>query len=77
MLAERVWRVVFRAGEDGAAIGRENGERLKENLLKWGGGRDPWTCLADTLQDDRLAPGDEKSMALVGSWGLRDGLIHQ
>ncbi|KAL7927729.1 hypothetical protein ACQKWADRAFT_277640 [Trichoderma austrokoningii] len=76
VLAERVWRVVFRAGEDGAAIGRENGERLKENLLKWGGGRDPWTCLADTLQDDRLAAGDERSMALVGSWGLRDGLSH-
>ncbi|KAL6695904.1 hypothetical protein J3F84DRAFT_372343 [Trichoderma pleuroticola] len=76
VIAERVWRVVFRAGEDGAAIGRDNGERLKENLLKWGGGRDPWTCLADTLQDDRLAPGDEKSMALVGSWGLRDDLLH-
>ncbi|KAF5630736.1 mitochondrial intermediate peptidase [Fusarium tjaetaba] len=72
VLAERVWRVVFKAGEDGGAINRENGERLKENLLKWGGGRDPWTCLADTLQDERLAPGDEKSMALVGSWGIKD-----
>ncbi|PNP53865.1 hypothetical protein FNYG_15698 [Fusarium nygamai] len=72
VLAERVWRVVFKAGENGGAINRENGERLKENLLKWGGGRDPWTCLADTLQDERLAPGDEKSMALVGSWGIKD-----
>ncbi|KAJ4268412.1 Mitochondrial intermediate peptidase [Fusarium torreyae] len=72
VLAERVWRVVFKSGENGAALNRENGERLKENLLKWGGGRDPWTCLADTLQDDRLAPGDDKSMALVGSWGIKD-----
>lgn len=72
VLAERVWRVVFKAGENGAAINRENGEWLKENLLKWGGGRDPWTCLAETLQDERLAPGDEKSMALVGSWGIKD-----
>ncbi|KAF5962559.1 hypothetical protein FBULB1_14047 [Fusarium bulbicola] len=72
VLAERVWRVVFKAGENGGAINRENGERLKENLLKWGGGRDPWTCLADTLQDERLAPGDEKSMSLVGSWGIKD-----
>ncbi|KAF7545732.1 hypothetical protein G7046_g9494 [Stylonectria norvegica] len=72
VLAERVWRVVFRAGEDGAAISRENGERLKENLLKWGGGRDPWTCLSETLKDERLAPGDEKSMALIGSWGIKD-----
>ncbi|KAJ4326762.1 Mitochondrial intermediate peptidase [Fusarium piperis] len=72
VLAERVWRVVFKAGDNGAAISRENGERLKENLLKWGGGRDPWTCLAETLKDERLAPGDEKSMALVGSWGIKD-----
>ncbi|KPM35084.1 Mitochondrial intermediate peptidase [Neonectria ditissima] len=74
VLAERVWRVVFKNGDDGAAVNRENGERLKENLLKWGGGRDPWTCLSDTLQDDRLALGDEKSMALVGSWGIKDDL---
>ncbi|KAF4983562.1 hypothetical protein FDECE_17280 [Fusarium decemcellulare] len=72
VLAERVWRVVFKSGDNGAAINRDNGERLKENLLKWGGGRDPWTCLAETLEDERLAPGDEKSMALVGSWGIKD-----
>ena len=72
VLAERVWRVVFGGGSGGAAISRENGERLKENLLKWGGGRDPWHCLADTLKDDRLAPGNEESMALVGSWGIKD-----
>lgn len=77
VLAERVWRVVFGAGEDGRAISRESGERLKENLLKWGGGRDPWTCLSETLKDDRLAPGDEHSMALVGSWGIKDDLHHQ
>lgn len=77
VLAERVWRVVFRAGDGGAAVSRENGERLKENLLKWGGGRDPWTCLADTLGDDRLAQGDAKSMALVGSWGIKDDLHHR
>lgn len=72
VLAERVWRVVFKAGENEAAISRENGERLKERLLKWGGGRDPWLCLAETLEDNRLAAGDEKSMALVGSWGIKD-----
>ena len=70
VLAERVWRVVFSSGENGGAINRDNGERLKENLLKWGGSRDPWRCLAAALKDDRLANGDEKAMALVGSWGL-------
>ncbi|KAL2756378.1 hypothetical protein ACRALDRAFT_2105636 [Sodiomyces alcalophilus JCM 7366] len=72
VIAERVWRVVFRAGGGGGAIDRANGERLKENLLKWGGSRDPWRCLSDTLQDERLARGDEKAMAIVGSWGIRD-----
>ena len=74
MLSERVWRVVFSAGQNGAAVNRENGERLKENLLKWGGSRDPWRCLSDTLQDERLIDGDEKAMRLVGSWGIKDDL---
>ncbi|KAF7532954.1 hypothetical protein G7054_g7501 [Neopestalotiopsis clavispora] len=72
-LSERVWRVVFSGGQNGGALDRANGERLKENLLKWGGSRDPWKCLSDALQDERLANGDEKAMALVGSWGARDG----
>ncbi|KAJ8105527.1 hypothetical protein ONZ43_g7395 [Nemania bipapillata] len=72
VLSERVWRVVFSAGQNGAALSRENGERLKENLLKWGGSRDPWRCLSDTLQDERLINGDEKAMGLVGSWGIKD-----
>ncbi|KAI1279128.1 peptidase family M3 [Xylaria sp. FL0933] len=74
VLSERVWRVVFSAGQSGAALDRENGERLKENLLKWGGSRDPWRCLSDTLQDERLIDGDEKAMRLVGSWGIKDDL---
>jgi intermediate peptidase len=71
VLAEHVWKVVFSSGKRGAALDRENGEQLKENLLKWGGSRDPWKCLAGTLKDERVADGDEKAMALVGSWGTR------
>ncbi|KAK3300926.1 mitochondrial intermediate peptidase [Chaetomium fimeti] len=69
VLAQRVWDVVFRGGERGGALKRENGERLKESLLKWGGARDPWRCLSEVLGDDRLAEGGEEAMALVGSWG--------
>ncbi|KAL7628621.1 Mitochondrial intermediate peptidase [Parahypoxylon ruwenzoriense] len=72
VLAMRVWQIVFSAGQKGAALDRANGERLKENLLKWGGSRDPWRCLSDTLQDERLIDGDEKAMRLVGSWVTRD-----
>jgi intermediate peptidase len=71
VLAERVWKVVFSSGAGGAALEREKGEQLKENLLRWGGSRDPWRCLAGTLRDDRVADGDEKAMALVGSWGTK------
>ncbi|KAI1774019.1 mitochondrial intermediate peptidase-like protein [Hypoxylon cercidicola] len=72
VLSRRVWQVVFSAGQNGAALDRANGERLKENLLKWGGSRDPWRCLSDTLRDERLIDGDEKAMRLVGSWVVND-----
>ncbi|RYP27443.1 hypothetical protein DL767_007687 [Monosporascus sp. MG133] len=72
VLSERVWRVVFSGGKDGAALDRENGERFKRNLLRWGGGRDPWKCLSDALRDERLVDGDEKAMRVVGSWGIKD-----
>ncbi|KAI1103318.1 mitochondrial intermediate peptidase-like protein [Jackrogersella minutella] len=72
VLSRRVWQIVFSAGQNGAAIDRANGERLKENLLKWGGSRDPWRCLSDALRDERLVDGDEKAMRLVGTWVDRD-----
>jgi mitochondrial intermediate peptidase len=69
VLAERVWKVVFASGLDGAALSRERGEHLKDSLLKWGGGRDPWLCVGDALRDERISRGDEGAMAIVGSWG--------
>ncbi|KAI0013381.1 mitochondrial intermediate peptidase-like protein [Xylariaceae sp. FL0662B] len=72
VLSERVWRIVFAAGQNGAALERDNGERLKESLLKWGGSRDPWRCLADALRDERLVDGDDNAMRLVGTWGTKE-----
>ncbi|CAK7215871.1 Mitochondrial intermediate peptidase [Sporothrix curviconia] len=69
VLAERVWRVVFAGGQAGGALRRENGEHLRDSLLRWGGSRDPWRCVSDALRDGRLAAGDEAAMAIVGSWG--------
>ncbi|KAK3984153.1 hypothetical protein QBC44DRAFT_337512 [Cladorrhinum sp. PSN332] len=71
VLAQRVWDVVFKSGAKEGALKRENGEQLKENLLRWGGARDPWRCLSGALKDERLAEGGEEAMALVGSWGTR------
>ncbi|TPX11253.1 uncharacterized protein E0L32_001071 [Thyridium curvatum] len=74
VLAERVWKEVFRSGRDRAAVSRENGEHFKDSLLKWGGSREPWRCVSDALRDERIAHGDERAMALVGSWGTSSGV---
>jgi len=72
VLADRIWKVVFDAGKGDAALSRDKGEWIKEKLLRWGGSRDPWVCMADVLQDDRIADGGEKAMAIVGSWGTKE-----
>jgi intermediate peptidase len=72
VLAKRVWQVVFSNGHGGGSVERENGERMKERVLKWGGGRDPWMCLAEVLGDGRVENGGEKAMGVVGSWGVRE-----
>ncbi|OBT66602.1 hypothetical protein VE03_03904 [Pseudogymnoascus sp. 23342-1-I1] len=68
VLADRIWKVVFQAGQDGASVDRERGERMKEGVLRWGGGRDPWRCLSDVLGDSRVRDGGKEAMAVVGSW---------
>ncbi|ESZ99167.1 hypothetical protein SBOR_0451 [Sclerotinia borealis F-4128] len=72
VLARRIWQVVFQGGEAGGSVRRDNGEKMKEEVLKWGGGRDPWKCLAGVLNDGRVENGDEKAMAIVGSWGVKE-----
>lgn len=68
VIARRVWSVVFGDGE--RAIERAMGEKYKEEVLKWGGGRDPWRCVAGVLGDERLAEGGEEAMREVGRWGV-------
>jgi intermediate peptidase len=70
VLARRVWSQVFKAGKEGGAVNRTNGERFKEGVLRWGGARDPWRCLSDVLRDGRLERGGKEAMGLVGSWGI-------
>ena len=72
VLAKRVWQMVFNAGKSGGSVERESGERMKERVLKWGGGRDPWRCLAEVLDDGRVENGGEKAMSVVGSWGVKE-----
>lgn len=71
-IAGRVWKEVFRGGRDGGAIAREGGERFRREVLRWGGARDGWRCVAGVLADGRVAEGGEEAMAEVGRWGVGD-----
>lgn len=70
VLAERIWQKVFVSGVGGASVERGNGETFKEEVLKWGGSRDPWKCLAGALQDESVEGGGRAAMRAVGRWGV-------
>jgi mitochondrial intermediate peptidase len=74
-IARQVWRAVFAEGRDNMATDRRAGERLKNSVLRWGGGKDPWLCLEELMGEGRgvLAEGGEKAMLEVGKWGVGAG----
>ncbi|KAI5287552.1 Mitochondrial intermediate peptidase [Ascosphaera acerosa] len=77
-IAGKIWAEVFRNGRGDAAIDREAGERMRSQVLKWGGARDGWECVAGVLGDvpgnehGQLAVGGAAAMREVGSWGVDD-----
>ncbi len=62
-LALRIWEHLF-AGDP---LTREGGEKFRNDVLKWGGGRDPWKLMADVLDKPELAKGDLNAMQFIGS----------
>ena len=74
-IARQVWRSVFWEGQSSGATDREQGEKFKEGVLKWGGGRDPWLCLEEIMGEGKgvLAEGGQKAMLEVGKWGVGAG----
>ncbi|KAL4401736.1 Mitochondrial intermediate peptidase [Malassezia pachydermatis] len=64
-IAARVWQKVFSA----EPLSREAGEQFKQ-VLRRGGGKDPWTMLSRLLNDEQIAPGDAQAMETIGRWGL-------
>lgn len=70
-IAGKVWQQVFRSGRDGGAVSRDCGQRLRDEVLRWGGSRDGWRCVAGVLGDDRLRDGGAEAMAEVGRWGVK------
>ena len=78
VLAARIWARVFDHGARGAGLDRARGEVYKEEVLRWGGARDGWECLAGVLGDDKLKRGGELAMKEVGKWGVGgEGKINQ
>jgi mitochondrial intermediate peptidase len=65
-IAARVWSRVFAA----APLSREAGERFKNQVLRHGGGKNPWTMLATLLGDEEIAHGDRCAMEIIGRWGF-------
>lgn len=60
-IASKVWEQLFVKDP----FNRVNGEKLKQSVLKWGGSRDPWLCVADVLDQPAIATGDDKAMELI------------
>lgn len=74
-IAGKVWKEVFQSGRDGGAVSRENGQRFRDEVLKWGGSRNGWSCLAGLLRDERLEAGGPEAMAEVGRWGVENDAV--
>jgi intermediate peptidase len=69
-IAGRVWDKVFRGGEE--SLSREAGERYHREVLRWGGARDGWACVAGVLGQEELREGGIEAMREVGRWGVGD-----
>ncbi|KAL0951533.1 hypothetical protein HGRIS_008217 [Hohenbuehelia grisea] len=67
-IASRVWRNVFAADP----LDRNLGERYKREILRYGGGKDPWKMVSALLDAPELETGDANSMREVGRWRIED-----
>ncbi|THW92377.1 zincin [Aureobasidium pullulans] len=72
-IAGKIWKDVFKRSELGA-VDPGAGERFRDEVLRHGGGRDGWNCVAGVLRDEsgKLAEGGEEAMGMVGQWGVKD-----
>ncbi|KAI0785474.1 mitochondrial intermediate peptidase [Irpex lacteus] len=67
-IASRVWRKLFAHDP----LNRETGEKYKNEILRYGGGRDPWKMVSKLLDAPEMEGGDAKAMAEVGRWRIED-----
>lgn len=67
-IASRVWRKLFAHDP----LNRETGEKYKREVLRFGGGKDPWVMVGKLLDAPELESGDAQAMAEVGRWKIED-----
>ncbi|KAF8078880.1 mitochondrial intermediate peptidase [Lyophyllum atratum] len=67
-IASRVWQNVF--SDD--PLNRETGEKYKREVLRYGGGKDPWKMVGTLLAAPELENGDAEAMREVGRWKIED-----
>lgn len=69
-IAGKVFSTLF----ENDPLSRDQGDVLRNKLLKWGGGKDPWEMVGDVVggeEGEAVAKGDEKAMELVGGWYIK------
>jgi len=69
-IASRVWRKLFLQDP----LNRKTGEKYKHEVLRHGGGRDPWFLVGKLLDAPELLNGDAEAMAEVGRWKIEDDI---
>lgn len=62
-IATKVWEKLFSSDPYSLA----GGTQFKDKVLKWGGLKDPWKCIADVLEQPALGHGDPKAMMYIGN----------
>ncbi len=67
-IASRVWRELFSCDP----LNRKVGEKLRGEVLRHGGGKDPWKMVSSLLNSPELEVGDAAAMAEVGRWNFED-----
>ncbi|WPH04197.1 Hypothetical protein R9X50_00708500 [Acrodontium crateriforme] len=70
-IAGKIWRDVFQRTA-GGAVDPAAGNLYREEVIRHGGGRDGWHCVAGVLKDGSgvLAEGGQGAMETVGKWGV-------
>lgn len=67
-IASRVWGQLFARDP----LNRKTGEKFKNEVLRHGGGKDPWKMLSALLGAPDMEGGDAEAMAEVGRWKIED-----